>query len=563
MLIVVIALIAIGILLVGQQQQSQTEKPAAVDQPQSGGEYTEALIGQLARLNPVLDYYNQVDHDVNRLIFSSLIKFDHRGLPQGDLAETWGISQNGETYNFSIREDAVWHDGEPVTSNDVILTVELMRDGNIPLPADLRAFWERVEVKDLDEKTLQFILPEPFTPFLDYLTFGILPEHILGGLSAEEIIDHPFNLQPIGSGPFQFESIDANGDKIDRVSLRSFANYYGKIPFLERVNFRYYPDTASAMQAYLNGDVQGIGEISHDILPQALQEPRLNLYTSRLPRTVMIFLNLDNPVAPFFKEIEVRRALMMSINRRWIADHIMGGQAIIAHSPIFPESWAYYEGIPQFDYDPEAAIKVLKKAGYTVPAEGGGVRAKEGIALSFDLIYPDSEPYASIANQISQDWQKIGVEARPVPLAMEVLIGEKLSKRDFKAALVEINLARSPDPDPYPFWHQAQITNGQNYSGWDDRQVSEYLERARVSLDFNERVKLYRNFQVRFGNDVPVLLLYYPVYTYGVDAQVRGVSIGPLFDPSDRFNSIVDWYLYKGSLEVTTPSPQPVPSNTP
>ena len=172
----------------------------------------------------MLDYYNQVDRDVDRLVFSSLIKFDHRGLPQGDLAETWGISQNGETYNFSIRPDAVWHDGEPVTSFDVIFTVELMRDEGIPLPEDLREFWNSVEVKDLDEKTLQLILPEPFTPFLDYLAFGILPEHILGGLSVEEIIDHPFNLQPVGSGPFLFEDITVNGEDIEGMTLGAFGD---------------------------------------------------------------------------------------------------------------------------------------------------------------------------------------------------------------------------------------------------------------------------------------------------------------------------------------------------
>lgn len=565
LLIVLIAVFAIGVLLASQQRQLEIISPQPVDEPHSGGEYTEALIGQLRRLNPILDYYNQVDRDVDRLIFSSLIKFDHRGLPQGDLAETWGISQNGETYNFSIRPEAVWHDGEPVTSFDVIFTVELMRDEEIPLPEDLREFWTRVEVKDLDEKTLQFLLPEPFTPFLDYLSFGILPEHLLGGLSAQEIIDHPFNLQPVGSGPFRFEEIVTSEGEIESISLQAFTNYYGQLPFLERVIFRYYADSGAAFSAYQNGEVLGIGEITTEILPQALREPRLDLYSARLPRTSMILLNLDSPAAPFLSEPEVRRALLLGINRRWIVDRILGGQAIIAHSPIFPESWAYYDGIARLDHDPQAAIDLLKKAGYTVPADGGGTRSKDGVALSFELLHPDAEPYATIAGLISQDWEKIGVSAEPVPVPFDELIEDDLESRDYAAALVEINLARSPDPDPYPFWHQAQINQGQNYSQWDDRQVSEYLERARVSLDFEERLRLYRNFQVRFGNDIPAILLYYPVYTYGIDTLVRGASIGPLYDPSDRFNSIVDWYLYTGPLDIDTPPVEvfPTPTSTP
>ena len=200
LLIVLVALIAIGVLLLSQQQPViQGSEPET--EPLSGGVYTEALIGSPGRLNPLLDYYNQADHDIDRLIYSGLVRFNDRGLPLGDLAETWGISVDGKVYNFSIRANANWHDGQPVTSDDIIFTIELIREDDIPLPDDLRTFWKQVDVVAIDEKTLQFILPEPFAPFLDYLTFGVLPGHILGCLSVEEIIDADFNLSPVGSGP--------------------------------------------------------------------------------------------------------------------------------------------------------------------------------------------------------------------------------------------------------------------------------------------------------------------------------------------------------------------------
>jgi peptide/nickel transport system substrate-binding protein len=118
-----------------------------------------------------------------------------------------------------------------------------------------------------------------------------------------------------------------------------------------------------------------------------------------------------------------------------------------------------------------------------------------------------------------------------------------LDTRLYQAALVDLNLSRSPDPDPYPFWHQAQISGGQNYARWDDRQASEYLEQARITVDLADRQRLYNNFQVRFSTELPALPLYYPVYTYAVTADVQGVSIGPLFDISDRFSNITNWYL--------------------
>jgi peptide/nickel transport system substrate-binding protein len=132
-----------------------------------------------------------------------------------------------------------------------------------------------------------------------------------------------------------------------------------------------------------------------------------------------------------------------------------------------------------------------------------------------------------------------------------------LEPRLYQAALIDLNLTRSPDPDPYPFWHQTQITGGQNYSKWDDFQVSEYLEQGRVVVDIGERTKNYRNFQVRFSQELPALPLFYPVYVYGVDAEVQGVSMGPLFDPSDRFSLINRWFLVARRSETAAGTAEP------
>lgn len=557
-LVVLIALVAIGVLLLSQQQPGLPGEDVA-DQPASGGIYTEALIGSLGRLNPLLDYYNPVDRDVNSLIFSSLVKFDHRGLPHGDLADTWGISQNGKVYNFSIRTNAVWHDGRPVTSADVIYTIELMRDEAMPIPSDLRNFWKKVEVKELDEKTLQFRLPEPFSPFLDYLTFGVVPKHVLGNLSPEQVIDAPFNLQPVGSGPFTFQNLDITENKITGLVLESFDKYYGKQSFIEKLVFKYYPDAQSAMASYDQGEVMGISQVTADILDTALKNQELDLFTGRLPRLNLVFLNLDDPSVSFFQDPDIRRALLLGINRQWIIDNLMDGQAIIAHSPIFPESWAYFDGIEQVEYDPEKALALLKKAGYSIPAEGGQVRSKDGVPLSFEMVYPEGEKSAQIAERIRQDWERLGVDVSLNPVSYEELQDDYLEPRDYQAALVELNLARSPDPDPYPFWHQSQIISGQNYSQWDDRQVSEYLEQARVTDDMSERAKRYRNFQVRFASELPALPLFYPVYSYGVDSEVRGVSMGPLYDTSDRFNNLASWFLITSPVAGMLQTPTTVP----
>ena len=556
LLVVILALIAIGVLLLAQRP---TVLPGVepVQQPIKGGVYTEGLIGTLSRLNPVLDYYNPADQDVNRLLYSSLVRFDSRGLPYGDLADRWGVSRDGKLYSISIRPDAVWHDGKPVTSQDVAFTVSLFSSDVIPLPEDLREFWKEIEVVEQDEHTLQFNLPESFAPFMDYLTFGILPKHIWGAMTPQEIVNSKLNLQPIGSGPYQFSKLNVENERITGVELKLFDDYFGDKPFIEQVKFRYYPDAETAFAGYRAGEVQGVSEITPAILSQALKEPKFSVYTGRMFRTGLVFLNLNNPSAPFFQDANLRRALLMGINRQWIIDHILGGQAVLAHSPIFPESWAYYDGVEQVPFDPQAAENILKSAGYTFPAEGGAVREKEGTQLSFEFLYPDIEPYPSIAQAIAKDWEKLGVRAELQAVPYDELVESRLATRNYEAALVEQNFSHSPDPDPYPFWHQAQAASGQNYSRWDDRQASEYLEQGRVIVDLPDRARRYRNFQVRFAQEIPALLLYYPVYSYGVDAGVQGISIGPIGIPADRFNNIARWFLVTKTTVNTTPTPTP------
>jgi peptide/nickel transport system substrate-binding protein len=564
LLIVVLALIAIGILLLSQPTTLLPVIPVVV-KPATGGVYTEALVGAMSRLNPLLDLHNQVDRDVDRLLFSGLIRFDDRGLPQGDLAESWAVSQDGKVYNFSLRPKAVWHDNQPVTSDDIIFTVDLMRSEKSIIPQDVKDLWNKVQINRLDDKNLQFVLPEPFAPFLDYLAFGVLPKHLLDGKSPEALVNDPFNMNPVGSGPYRFDHLIVENNQIQGIVLAASKTYYGNSPFIEQFVFRYYPDSQAALEAYQKGEVMGISDVTTDTLPQVLDEPNLNVHTGRLPELTLIFLNLNNPDVSFFKDATVRRAMLMGINRQWMLDHILQGQAIPADGPIFPGTWAYYDGIEHVGYNADQAVSLLKDAGYTIPAEGGSVRAdKEGKKLQFELLTPDDQTHQDIAKVIEKNWEQLGISVTVTALSYDDLVNNHLATRTYQAALVDINMSRSPDPDPYPFWHQTQVTNGQNYANWDDFQASEYLEQARVITDIGERAKFYRNFQVRFSQELPALPLYYPVYSYAVDSQVQGVSMGPLFDPSDRFSTVTSWYLKsKRTTGETTPTGSTTPVSTP
>jgi peptide/nickel transport system substrate-binding protein len=543
LIIILVAGLLVGALLLSGQSGFRLISPA----PAKGGSYTEALIGGLQRLNPLLDYYNQPDRDVDSLIFSSLLRFDSRGLPQVDLAEKWGVSMDGLVYNFDIQPKAVWHDSTPVTSADVVFTVEKMRDPASVLPEDLKTFWKSVEVVALSEKSFQFRLTEPFAPFKDYLTFGILPKHLLGTFSYNDIVNASFNIQPIGSGPYRFEKLIIENGEIQGVVLHANESFYGQVPFISQMAFRYYPDSQAALTAYQQGNVQGIGEVNLDILPQVLSNTNLSVFSGRKPEVAMVLFNLNNTQVKYFQEKTVRRALLTGLNRRTIINQVYNGQGIIASVPLLPDTWAYYDGLIPVDYDSQRAIDLLKQDGYVLANAGETVLQKNGTALSFELLYPQDDIHQAIAEAIQADWAKIGVEANLKPVSYDLLVLDHLQPLNYEAALVDLNFLNSPDPDPYPFWDLSQKSGGQNYSQWENRIASEYLEQARVSQDFEERAKLYRNFQVIFADELPALPLFYPIYNYGVDKSIQGIRMGPLFDPSDRFFNVNNWFLVSKS----------------
>jgi peptide/nickel transport system substrate-binding protein len=426
-------------------------------------------------------------------------------------------------------------------------------------PQDVKDLWSKIEVTKLNEKTLKFELPEPFVPFMDYLTFGVLPKHLLDSVPPDQMEKAEFNLQPVGSGPYKFDHLLIDKSQITGVVLTVSSTYYADAPFIEQVVFRYYPTSADAMDAYRQGDVLSVSQVTADVLGAALEEPNLSMYTSRMPQMTFVLFNLNNSEVAFLQEAKVRRALMLAINRPYIIHSFLQGQAIIDDSPILPNSWAYYDGTEHFQYDPEAAVSLLKGEGYVIPAAGGEVREKEGIALSFTLLHPDDVTHTKIAETIRDEWAAIGVHVDLKAVPYDSLVLDSLASRAYQAALVDLNLSRTPDPDPYPFWHQAEATGGQNYSQWDNRAASEYLEQARVTADYTLRAKLYRNFQVVFAKELPALPLFVPVYSYGVDSQVEGVQVGALYDPSDRLATFKSWYLLTRRALEQTDVPTSIP----
>ena len=401
LLIALGGLAVVVVILIGQTP----DQAAAPSQPVIGGVHSEALVGQIIRLNPILDTSNQTDRDIDRLIYHGLLHFNSRGIPVPDLAESWAISADASLYTFTLREDAVWHDGEPVVSDDIVYTFSKLQDDDYPGPADIHELWKQVNIIRLDDRRVQFQLPESFAPFLDYLTVGLLPDHLLRGVSAGDLIGHPFNLDPVGTGPFRLDQYILDEDLITGVSLVAFDEFYGQRPFLERIEFRLFENEQEALAAYGNGEIMGIGHIGENILDEALSLSALNVHSATLPRMGMIFLNLQNPEKEFLSEKLIRRALALAINRQWIIDQVYQGQAVKPIGPIMAGTWAYSENVQAIPFDPIEAAQILENEGWELPAGATPgtpeyQRAKDDEILSIQLVHQDDSVQTQIAEWV-------------------------------------------------------------------------------------------------------------------------------------------------------------------
>jgi peptide/nickel transport system substrate-binding protein len=537
------ALIALsGIILVGVFLFTMALSRTTVLVPEEGGVYVEGVAGAPHYVNPLLAQYNQVDQDLVALIFNGLTRPDGNGELEPDLAADWTASADGLTYLFHLRSDVRWSDGEPFIADDVIFTVNLIQDPDFPGVPNLADLWRTVKAEKVDTHTVRFRLKEPLPTFLDFTTIGILPRHILGSVLARDLLTQPFNMHPIGTGPFVLK--DISPERVALVPNPHYASPPGRNvrrekPYLAGLEFRFYPTYERLLTAYQAGDIQGISYVPPYLFPEAAAMQSLNLYSARVSAYQIVYLNLqDQAGSPFFQDADVRQALLYALDRQALIDQALNGQGIIANGPVRPWNWAYDAELPVTPYDPQQAEALLVKANW-VDTDGDGIRDRDGRAFEFTLLTGDDPVFAEVGDVMAEQWARLGIHVQVQPLGAG--LSDRLRARDFQAVLVELLL--SGDPDPYPLWHQTQIEDGQNYSGWDDRRASEALEQARYLTDRSQRKPYYVQFQHIFMQEMPALIIDYPTYTYAVDQSVRNVQIAPMASSADRFRTFADWYI--------------------
>jgi peptide/nickel transport system substrate-binding protein len=527
----------VGLLAVTSIVAIATDRTDLPTDPAFGGTYVEGVAGAPLYFDPIIAATN-VDQDVAGLVFSGLTRFDRDGTIVADLASSFGADPTGKIWTFTIRPDANWQDGAPVTADDVLYTVGLLQDAAYTGPfADA---FRGVTVDALAPKIVRFTLPDVYAPFAGSTTVALLPAHLLGKVAFGDLARQPFNLQPIGTGPFKVSEVDSR-----QVTLVRSDDFYRTKParsraYLDKVVLRFYRDGSEALAALARGEVDATGGLSPQDASRARTLKSVDLFSLPTNDFTALFLNV-RPSKAVFRDLAVRRAIATAIDRGKVLQAAVDGRGTVADEFVPSTSWAFARDIPRYTFSAADAKALLDGAGW-IDHDADGIRDKSGVALKFSISTSDEPQRVAAAQRIADDLGTVGMKVDVVTVPFAELVDRVARQREFDALLVGITVGN--DPDPYPFFHSSQVNDpGDGFSGYSTFAMDRLLEQARKTVDQTKRRDLFAQVWTAIATDVPVVFLYYTDYLYAQSHALQGFRVAPVNDPPQRFWNVEDWYV--------------------
>ena len=498
--------------------------------------YTEGVVGEISHLSPVFTEYSEADSDISSLIFSGLVRYNPVTQSFEEDLATHTLSEDKLVYTFTLKNDIFWHDGTPVSADDIFYTyAEVIQSPEFSNTL-LKANFDGVKIVQDNSRTITFTLTSPNSFFFTSLTVGILPKHILGETPIASLDESEFNELPTGTGPYRInEAYSINLDGSSSVTLTAFPEYYGKKPKFETVRFVAYPTITELLEN--RSTWHGAARIKESLLPE-IDLSELNSYEYELPQYTALFLNTDSP---YLTKNKARLGVSKGIDKEEILAAIGGAYQI--DTPLLELNQA--EWINQ--WDTEESMGALFDAGWKLP-EGETYRTDEdGERLSLRLIRRDfsgvNDPQEEVAKLTSEliqmQLKEVGVEVLIEAYDMENLT-EKIRSRDYDMLLYGQSLGYNLDT--FAYWHSSQATEtGFNLSNYQNPSADLLIEKIRGSFDASEREDYLEDLASTIAEDVPAVFLYTPKFYYLVDSDVTGVNFEKLLLPKDRFGSIAEW----------------------
>jgi len=508
--------------------------------PDYGGSFREGIVGEPRFINPLLAQ-SDADRDLVRLVYSGLLKYNEGGKLVPDMAKSYEISQDELSYTVYLKDKVLWHDGAPVTADDVVFTIQLAQNSDYGSPQ--RINWQGVEVERANDKTIIFKLKNKYAQFLTNLTLPIIPQHIWENVKPINFALSEINLKPIGSGPYLFKKLqkDKSG-KIVLYQLEANENFYNQEPMIEEIEIKFYESEDILIEGYNKNEIESIGFISSKNLKNLKFKQRLTIEKITMPRYFSIFFNQNQ--SKILSDKNIRLALAYATDKQSLVEKILDNNGLVIHSPVAGEILGINEDIKKYEYNKDTANQLLIKAGWDSKSEDGILKKNSPTGedkLIIKLTTSTWPELAEVAQLLKEQWKEVGIELQletlPTPDLQQVI-------KDRNYQMLLFGEILSLDPDPFILWHSSQKRDpGLNLALYDNKDADTLLEDARKTLNPSERIKKYQDFQKLVVEEVPALFLYSPYYLYAHTKRMDGFANKVIATPSDRFFNIENWYI--------------------
>ena len=530
-----------------------------VSMPIYGGSVSEGIVGTPRFINPVLAF-SDVDQDLTTLVYSGLMRKDSDGNLIPDLAKEYAISNNGLTYTFILKDDVYFHDDTPVTVDDIIFTIDTVKNSIIKSPH--KTNWAAVSVTKIDEKTIEFNLKQPYASFLANTTLGIMPADVWNDTPVEL---NTTNTEPIGSGPYKVTSVNKGSSGIvDSYQLTSFKKFALGRPYVDSIYLHFYPTEDDLVKALENGEVDQIGSIS-PVTAELLKNKGYRIESAVLPRVFGLFFNQS--VNRLFVDKVIINAIDQAIDKDKIVSEVLSGYGVVIDEPI-PPNMVQYSKLNQKDTPSRQEIlqkveKSLASAGWIKNSEGflekstqekstlkkGGktvtVNGKKTVTLlEFTISTSNAPELIKTAELIKQDLAVVGIKVNIQTLEVQDLNQDVIRPRKYDALL--FGQIINNESDLFAFWHSSQrLDPGLNIAMYANTTVDKLLEDAFMTTDWEARTKKYIQFENEIKKDKPAVFLYSPNFIYVVSKNINGINMDHITFPSNRFLGAYLWYTEK------------------
>lgn len=511
--------------------------------PARGGSISEGIIGVPRFVNPVLAN-SPADRDLVSLIYSGLMRKNTDGNLIPDLAKKVEASKNGLSYIFTLKDELYFHDGKPVTADDVLFTIKTIKDSVIKNPQ--KGNWGSIGVQKIDEKTIKFTLKQAYGLFLENTTLGIMPKHLWDNSPIEL---NEANTNPIGSGPYFVSKVNKQSSGIiDRYELTAFNRFTLGKPYIKKINLRFYSNEDDMIAALEKKEVSQINSITP--LNAKILSKKYLIYSAVLPRVFGLFFNQNQN--QIFTDKNIVKAINLAINKDRIVEEVLAGYGVAIDGPIPPNLTTYQKLKEKNGASHEEILKkaqaVLIEDGWKIGQSGflekTMTEKKKKVAkiLEFSISTGNVAELAKSALLVKQDLTALGMKVDIKTFEVGNLNQNVIRPRKYDALL--FGQIINTESDLSAFWHSSQRKDpGLNVAMYTNAKVDKILEDAYTTIDKKSRTEKYTQFAEEIKKDMPAVFLYSPYFIYIAPKNLQGLAIdNTTFFPADRFLNVYLWY---------------------